>query len=145
MTEIPTWLFVVAAAVRRADGRWLLHRRPPGKHHGGLWEFPGGKVEQGEMPGKALIRELSEELGIEVESCDLKPFTFAESDRDGSTAGLVIALYTVTKWRGEPRALDDGADIAWYGLEELPRLSKPPLDIVLARSLIHCFGEGNRV
>ncbi len=64
MTEIPTWLPVVALALERADGRILMQRRPPGKAHGGLWEFPGGKVEAGESPRAALVREVNEELAI---------------------------------------------------------------------------------
>ncbi|MEO1019891.1 MAG: NUDIX domain-containing protein, partial [Pseudomonadota bacterium] len=60
------WTPVVAGALRGKDGRWLMHRRPLGKHHGGLWEFPGGKVEPHEIPVKSLARELNEELGIEV-------------------------------------------------------------------------------
>ena len=61
--NIPTWTCVVALALRDGKGRWLMHRRPADKHHGGLWEFPGGKVETGETPRNALVRETEEELG----------------------------------------------------------------------------------
>ena len=66
MENIPTWQLVVAAALQRGDSQWLMHKRPAGKHHGGLWEFPGGKVENGENPPLSLVRELNEELGLDL-------------------------------------------------------------------------------
>ena len=71
--NIPTWTCVVALALRDGKGRWLMHRRPADKHHGGLWEFPGGKVETGETPRNALVREIEEELGLVIEPAANQP------------------------------------------------------------------------
>ena len=93
-------MLVVAAALVGPDGMVLLHRRAFGAVHGGLWEFPGGKVNPGESPESALARELAEELGIAVEEADLAPVGFAS----GQTAGddparaLVILLYSCARW-----------------------------------------------
>ncbi len=132
MENIPTWIAVVAAAIAGQDRRWLMHQRPLGKQHGGLWEFPGGKVEASEIPGKALVRELEEELGINVATADLVPSCFAESPPQQGQPGIVILLYTVTSWDREPMALE-GGNIGWFLPEEIARLEKPPLDVVLAR------------
>ena len=129
-----TWTAVVAGALRRSDGCWLMHRRPQGKHHGGLWEFPGGKVEAREMPIEALQRELAEELGIicRAEACE--PAGFAESRGETETSRLVLLLYTIETWDGEPRALEGGS-VGWFSPAEVLALPKPPLDIVLAARL----------
>jgi 8-oxo-dGTP diphosphatase len=132
------WIAVVAAALHRPDARWLMHRRPEGKHHAGLWEFPGGKVEPAETPSAALVRELAEELGIGCAPEHCVPAGFAESRGAGEAAGLVILLYTVPVWQGEPRALEGGA-VDWFTPEEVLALPKPPLDIALAAQLF-----GNR-
>jgi 8-oxo-dGTP diphosphatase len=128
------WIAVVAGALRRADGRWLMHRRPEGKHHAGLWEFPGGKVEDHEMPSESLIRELTEELGVSCRKDELLPCGFAESLGDGGGTALVILLYTVAAWDGEPQALEGGA-VGWFTPAEVLALAKPPLDIQLAERL----------
>src|SRR5947209_19420884 len=91
-------LLVAAVALIDADGRVLLAQRPPGKHLAGLWEFPGGKVHDGEAPEAALIRELAEELGIEVEVSCLAPLTFASHAYDEFP--LLIPLYICRKWNG---------------------------------------------
>jgi len=122
---------VVAAALHGQDGRWLMHRRPAGKHHAGLWEFPGGKVEPGEMPRESLVRELAEELGIACRSEALAPVAFAESAPLDGERALVILLYTLGTWDGEPRALEGGA-VQWFTAAEALALAKPPLDIALA-------------
>ena len=145
MAEIPTWLPVVAGALQRGDGQWLLHRRPPHKHHGGLWEFPGGKVEPGELPAKALVRELAEELGIVVDEGDLQPSIFAESAPSAASPAIVIMFYTVHRWSGQPQALEDGAGIAWYEIDEIEGLDMPPLDIVFSKSLVDRIGAKGRV
>lgn len=129
-----SWIAVVAGALQRADGRWLMHRRPPGKHHAGLWEFPGGKVEANEMPLQSLLRELTEELGVRCHAEACAPCSFAEGGADGSGRALVILLYTVGGWDGEPAALEGGA-IGWFTPEEALALPKPPLDISLAQRL----------
>jgi 8-oxo-dGTP diphosphatase len=125
---------VVAGALQGEDGRWLMHRRPFDKHHGGLWEFPGGKVEVTEMPKQALIRELSEELGITCAAECIIPAGFAETGSAGENPAIVILLYIVTGWRGEPAALEGGA-IGWFTPAEVSGLAKPPLDDELAARL----------
>ena len=129
-----TWMAVVAAALHRADGRWLMHRRPEGKNHGGLWEFPGGKVEPTEMPKESLVRELGEELGISCAAVDLMPCGFAESASNSNASPLVILLYTLAVWEGEPKALEGGA-VEWFTPAEVLALPKPPLDVELAARL----------
>lgn len=136
------WMAVVAGALRRSDGCWLMHRRPEGKHHAGLWEFPGGKVEGSEKPSESLVRELAEELGINCAAQDLVPCGFAESQSDDeSTSGgraLVILLYTIAQWDGEPQALEGGA-VGWFTPAEVQALPKPPLDVRLAERLFANF------
>lgn len=127
-------IWVVAGALSGPDGRWLLHRRPLEKHHGGLWEFPGGKVEDTEIPVKSLIRELKEELGIAIEPADCEPVGFAE-DRSGEAQNpIVILLYKVRAWTGEPQALE-GEGIGWFTPQRIDELDTPPLDRLLAEQL----------
>ncbi len=131
---IEGWIAVVAGALQRADGCWLMHRRPEGKHHAGLWEFPGGKVEASEIPVESLVRELAEELGISCRAEDCRPAGFAESPQGEGGRRLVLLLYTIDAWEGEPRALEGGA-IGWFSPAEALALPKPPLDIQLAARL----------
>ena len=128
------WMLVVAAALQRDDGRWLMHRRPDGKHHAGLWEFPGGKVEASEIPSQALVRELAEELGIGCDPVQLAPAGFAETRGQEAGREIVILLYSLAAWDGEPAALEGGA-IGWFTPAEVLALAKPPLDEVLAAQL----------
>ena len=128
------WIAVVACALQRGDGRWLMHRRPEGKHHAGLWEFPGGKVDAGEMPAAALVRELAEELGIVCDAGDLVPCGFAETVREGEAPALVLLLYRLARWQGEPQTLEGGG-IGWFTPEAIASLPKPPLDTQLAARL----------
>jgi 8-oxo-dGTP diphosphatase len=130
----PSFLTVVAGALHREDGLWLMHLRPEGKHHAGLWEFPGGKVENAEMPVQSLVRELAEELGIRCKTEDCSPAGFAESEPTQQEPRIVILLYTVSAWTGEPHALEGGG-VAWFTPEEVLALPKPPLDIALAARL----------
>jgi 8-oxo-dGTP diphosphatase len=133
LQENPTWLPVVAAAITDSEGRLLLHRRPPGKQHAGLWEFPGGKVERHENPPFALIREINEELGLALDPDDLEPLAFAQGPGTGEYGTIVILLYRAWKWQGEPRALE-GNPWGWFTLDEAARLPMPPLDVdLLAR------------
>lgn len=134
MQNIPTWQPVVAAALRRTDDRWLMHKRPEHKHHGGLWEFPGGKVDAGEVPVIALIRELSEELGIRVKPQDCISTCFAQEGFQDHEKPIVILLYTLTHWDGEPESLE-GGKVGWFTPSEALSLDKPPLDIELAQAL----------
>lgn len=129
-------VLVAAVAMIDADGRVLVQRRPEGKPMAGLWEFPGGKVEPGERPEDALIRELAEELDISVEKSCLAPATFASAplgDRH-----LLLLLYVCRKWQGSPRALAATA-LDWVKPVRLHGLEMPPADkplIALLEALI---------
>ncbi len=132
MTTEPIW--VVAGALRGSEERWLMHCRPKEKAHGGLWEFPGGKVEPTEIPVEALIRELHEELGIVVEVSACEPVGFAEERRQNGQRPIVILLYTIADWIGEVRALEGGS-VEWFLADQISNLEKPPLDERLAAQL----------
>jgi 8-oxo-dGTP diphosphatase len=114
-SAIPVTL-VVAAALIDPDGRVLIAERPPGKAMAGLWEFPGGKIEPGEMPETALIRELREELGITVKPDCLAPFTFASHAY--ANFHLLMPLYLCRRWDGTPAAREHSA-IKWVKPREL--------------------------
>ena len=111
-----------------------MHRRPLHKHHGGLWEFPGGKVEPGERPREALVREIQEELGLSLAPHTVQPVAFAEDDDTGSAKPIVIMLYS-SAWVGSPVAALEAGKIAWFRPHEIDLLPKPPLDIELSRRL----------
>ena len=111
-----------------------MHRRPAHKQHGGLWEFPGGKVEPRETPVQALCRELREELGIEVEQAAAIPAAFAEQRLGHADTPIVILLYKIAEWTGMPQALE-GGEVAWFERAEIEALEKPPLDRELAARL----------
>ena len=106
---------VAAAALRDEQGRIMLAQRPAGKPMAGLWEFPGGKLEAGEAPEAALIRELREELGIEVAVEDLEPLQFVSHTYE--KFHLVMLLYGLRRWQGE-LTMQEGQQIAWLRLEE---------------------------
>ncbi|WP_313931871.1 (deoxy)nucleoside triphosphate pyrophosphohydrolase [Sphingomonas sp. BAUL-RG-20F-R05-02] len=125
-------LLVVAAALIEADGRVLMQRRPPGKAHAGLWEFPGGKVELGEAPEAALARELREELGITVAAADLAPLAFASVP--AGARNLVLLLYGCKRWVGVPAALEADA-LVWRRPASLRDLPMPPADLPLVAAL----------
>ncbi|SNS36564.1 8-oxo-dGTP diphosphatase [Sphingomonas laterariae] len=123
--EFSGLLTVVAVAMVDADGRVLLQRRPEGTSMAGLWEFPGGKVEPGELPEAALIRELREELGVDVEAACLAPATFA-SEALGDRH-LLLLLYACRKWKGIPQPLH-APELRWVRPVEMHRLPMPPAD-----------------
>lgn len=123
-------IWVVAALIRDEHGRVLLQQRPAGKAHGGLWEFPGGKVEPGELPGAALIREIDEELGLALTQGALEPVAFAEGAPDAAGRAVVLLLYAVGQWEGAPYAREGGA-FAWAEPAALHTYPMPPLDIEL--------------
>lgn len=118
-------LLVVACALIDSDGRVMLQRRPEGKKLAGLWEFPGGKVAAGEMPEAALIRELREELGIDVSSACLAPFTFASHEYE--RFHLLMPLYVCRRWRGIPTPRE-GQRLTWVRPEKLGEYPTPPAD-----------------
>ncbi len=125
---------VVAVALTNGEGRFLLQRRPAGKQHGGLWEFPGGKVEPGETPRAALVREVNEELGIALDPGAIQPAAFADGAAATHEGGIVILFYSCRRWQGKPVATD-GATIGWFAPGEAARLAMPPLDIELLAQL----------
>lgn len=125
-------LLVAAVALVDIDGRVLLAQRPPGKAMAGLWEFPGGKIDAGETPEAALIRELAEELGIDVEASCLAPFTFASHDY--ADFHLLMPLYVCRRWSGIVSARE-GQRLAWVRPERLAEYSMPPADKPLVAML----------
>jgi len=118
-------VLVAACALVDPDGRVLLARRPPGKPLAGLWEFPGGKVEKGEKPETALIRELREELGIEVKEPCLAPFTFASHTYEAFH--LLMPLFICRRWQGEVEA-KEGQELAWVRAQRMGDYVMPPAD-----------------
>ena len=125
-------MIVVAAALVQGDGRVLLQQRPAGKAMAGLWEFPGGKVEPGEPPERALARELQEELAIVVTPSACTPLAFASqplADRH-----LLLLLYALRHWVGEPSAVEAAA-LRWVTPAEMADLPMPPADRPLVQAL----------
>lgn len=129
-------LWVAAVALVDEVGRVLMQQRLPGGAHGGLWEFPGGKLEPGESPEQAAARELAEELGVAILPEDLVPVVFASGRTEGAgpSRPLVILLLMCRCWSGSP-APHAAAQIAWCDLDQLPSLAMPPLDYPLAKAL----------
>jgi 8-oxo-dGTP diphosphatase len=126
-------LLVVAVALIDADNRVLIAQRPEGKQLAGLWEFPGGKLDAGERPEAALIRELHEELGIEVKEACLAPLTFASHAYDDFH--LLMPLYICRRWEGQVSARE-GQQLAWVRANKLRDYPMPPADIPLIPPLI---------
>ncbi len=122
---------VVAAVIRDAQRRVLLTQRPDGRHMGGLWEFPGGKIDDDEAPTDALIRELEEELGIEV--MVERPLTFAVHEEPGLR--ILLLFYSASIVSGEPHGRE-GQAVAWWAVTELPSIPTPPADAELIRQLV---------
>jgi len=118
-------LLVVAVAMIDDAGRVLVQQRPEGKPMAGLWEFPGGKVEPGELPEAALIREISEELGVELALDSLTPAIFASEGL--GARHLLLLVYLARKWRGEPEARHATA-LQWLKPADLRGLAMPPAD-----------------
>ena len=116
---------VVACALIDADRRVLIAQRPEGKPLAGLWEFPGGKLEAGESPEAALIRELEEELGISTQTACLAPLSFASHSYENFH--LLMPLYVCRKWQGVPEAREHAA-LKWVRPQALRDFSMPPAD-----------------
>ena len=126
-------LLVVACALVDADGRVLLSQRPAGKTLAGLWEFPGGKVEAGETPEDALVRELREELGIETKVACLAPLTFASHRYE--TFHLLMPLYVCRRYEGLP-VPREGQALKWVRPRDLRGYPMPPADEPLIAHLV---------
>jgi 8-oxo-dGTP diphosphatase len=128
-----TTLLVAACALIDVDGRVLIAQRPPGKPMAGLWEFPGGKVEPGERPEQTLIRELREELSIEVQEACLAPLTFASHCYP--QFHLLMPLYVCRRWTGMVQPLE-GQQLAWVKPNKLRDYPMPDADVPLIAHLI---------
>jgi 8-oxo-dGTP diphosphatase len=129
MVSAPLKLVLVAAvALIDEDNRVLLTRRPEGKSMAGLWEFPGGKIEPGETPEHALIREIREELGIGIRQACLAPLTFASHSYEDFH--LLMPLFVCRRWDGEVTALE-GQALAWVRVTKLGDYPMPPADLPL--------------
>lgn len=118
-------LLVVACALVDADRRVLIAQRPQGKQFAGLWEFPGGKLEDGETPEQALVRELTEELGISTQSACLAPLAFASHTYE--SFHLLMPLYVCRKWQGVPQPREHAA-LKWVRPQALRDYPMPPAD-----------------
>jgi len=121
-------VLVAAVALIDSDGRVLLAQRPEGKSMAGLWEFPGGKVEPGETPEAALIRELDEELGIATWNSCLAPLTFASHGYE--SFHLLMPVFACRRWEGQPHSRE-GQALAWVRPADLRRYPMPPADLPL--------------
>ena len=129
-------MLVAAAALVDVDGRVLIGKRPQGKQLAGLWEFPGGKVEAGESPEACLIRELNEELGIEINESCLAPFVFASHAYE--SFHLLMPLYLCRRWNGAVVAREHEA-LAWVKPNAMEDYPMPPADAPLVAWLRDCL------
>lgn len=135
-----TPVLVSAVALLDAGPRVLMQRRRSQAMHGCLWEFPGGKLEPGEAPETAAVREIAEELGITVAVGDLSPIGFASNGGEAA-APLVILLYMCRRWTGDPQP-HDADELGWFACDALTGLAMPPLDYPLAEALVRVLDSG---
>lgn len=138
LSKLDKMLLVSAAALIDVDGRVLLAQRPAGKFMGGLWEFPGGKIEANETPEEAIIRELHEELGIDTSKSCLAPLSFAShyynASDDGGAFHLLMMLFICRRWEGKPHPIEGGA-LKWVRPHQLRNYQMPAADIPLISAL----------
>jgi 8-oxo-dGTP diphosphatase len=125
-------VLVAAACLINGEGRVLLAQRPEGKNMAGLWEFPGGKVHQGETPEAALVRELHEELGIQTSAGCLWPLSFASHGY--ADFHLLMPVFGCRNWQGEPQS-KEGQQLAWARKDQFRDYPMPPADIALIQTL----------
>jgi len=125
-------IIVAAVVLLTGEGKVLIAKRPPGRPLAGLWEFPGGKINAGEDPETALIRELLEELGIEIARADLEPLTFASHAYP--EFHLLMPLYLCKRWRGDIVA-QENQELLWVKPDELHHYDMPPADEPLKTTL----------
>ncbi|WP_426167292.1 8-oxo-dGTP diphosphatase MutT [Sandarakinorhabdus sp. DWP1-3-1] len=137
---MPRIVYVAAAALVDSAGYVLVAQRPEGKSLAGLWEFPGGKLEPGETPEVALVRELGEELGINVVPAQLRPLCFASHAY--REFHLVMMVYLCRAWLGEPLGFID-QPVQWCSLEELAALPMPPADRPVLAALAKALTPGD--
>ncbi len=133
---VPTVL-VSAVALVDVDGRVLIAKRPEGKAMAGLWEFPGGKVDEGETPEVALIRELKEELAIDITQSCLAPLTFASHTYE--EFHLLMPLFVCRVWKGTPTP-QEGQELKWVRPMRLGEFAMPPADVPLMALLQDFLG-----
>jgi 8-oxo-dGTP diphosphatase len=119
-------VIVAAAALVRADGRLLLQQRPEGKPMAGLWEFPGGKIEVGESPQGALVRELLEELGVVLDERDLQAFAVASHSYE--SFNLLMTVFMIRRWQGDVEARE-GQNLVWVSADEIRNYPAPAADL----------------
>jgi 8-oxo-dGTP diphosphatase len=136
LDPVPVVLVVAVALIDR-DGRVLLAKRPAGKPMAGLWEFPGGKIRDGESPEAALVRELAEELGLDTAQSCLAPLTFASHRY--ADFHLLMPLYVCRVWKGNPRARE-GQVLKWVAPGRLKDYPMPPADAPLIPHLVDLLG-----
>jgi 8-oxo-dGTP diphosphatase len=139
MTGQVRLLLVAAAVLLDGEGRVLLAQRPKGKTLAGLWEFPGGKIELGERPEAALVRELREELAIDVNVSDLVPTAFASHAYDDFH--VLMPAWRTSIWKGIP-VPQERQELAWVKIEQLGEYAMPPADVPLVQTLSQLSSQG---
>jgi 8-oxo-dGTP diphosphatase len=132
--KIDRLLLVAAAALIDPDGRILLSQRPKGKWLEGYWEFPGGKIEEGEVPEYALMRELKEELGIETRPSCFTPIGFASHFYEDRHTHVLMPLFACRFWESQPKGVE-GQSLKWVRVQEMYQLDLIPADIPLLPQL----------
>ena len=132
ITDHKNLVIVASIAIIDANDRILIAKRPNKKHLSGFWEFPGGKVEKGESPENALVREVKEELNIDINNKCIAPLTFSEFNYENFH--LLLLLYVCRRWEGEPMSMEKN-EIKWVKVNTLRQYKMPPADDSLIYSL----------
>lgn len=139
LKNIPTAIDVVAAALTSETGLILMQRRQPGGRHGGLWEFPGGKIEPGESHENALIREIEEELDVVLDANQIEKVGTSREEGEGTFPAIVMTLYRAGHWTGRVEALQR-QKWGWFSVSEAAKLPMPPVDADLLKALAKRVG-----